>query len=87
MHMTMLLNRSDGRLDELALIGSEPFSMQWTNELRRNIGLHPSCAQLVSDFGIPVTRFRSGAITSSDLDRIKFGGARLLFDPEPLLFD
>jgi hypothetical protein len=177
MHMTMLLNRSDGRLDELALIGSEPFSMQWTNELRRNVGLHPSCAQLVSDFGIPVTRtnngsparkkdefanadaekwfafrrllekrevilpvdgellkqlssrrlqydakariqlepkelmrarglpspdradavigaavqglpgFRSGAITSSDLDRIKFGGARLLFDPEPLLFD
>jgi hypothetical protein len=31
--------------------------------------------------------FGSGAITSSDLNRIKFCGARLLFDPEPLLFD
>jgi len=31
--------------------------------------------------------FGSGAITAADLDRIKFGGARLLFDPEPLLFD
>src|SRR5258705_13655845 len=44
--MTMLLNRSDGRPDELALIRSEPISMQWTNELRRNIGLHPSCKLL-----------------------------------------
>ena len=31
--------------------------------------------------------FGSGAITAADLDRIKFGGPRLLFDPEPLLFD
>jgi hypothetical protein len=31
--------------------------------------------------------FGSGAITLADLDRIKFGGVRLLFDPEPLLFD
>ena len=31
--------------------------------------------------------FVSGAITASDLDGIKFGGARLLFDPEPLVFD
>ena len=46
MQMTMLLNRSDGRPDELALIRSEPISMQWTNELRRNIGLHPSCKLL-----------------------------------------
>jgi hypothetical protein len=30
----------------------------------------------------------SGIIAiAADLDRIKFGGARLLFDPEPLLFD
>jgi DNA-directed RNA polymerase specialized sigma24 family protein len=44
--MTTLLNRIDGRPDELALIQSEPISMQWTNELRRNIGLHPSCKLL-----------------------------------------
>jgi hypothetical protein len=31
--------------------------------------------------------FGSGAITLADLDRIKFGGPRLLFDPEPFLFD
>jgi hypothetical protein len=41
--MTTLLNRTDGRPDELTLIRSEPISMQWTNELRRNVGLHPSC--------------------------------------------
>jgi DNA-directed RNA polymerase specialized sigma24 family protein len=46
MQKTMLLNRSDGRPDELALIRAEPISMQWTNELRRNIGLHPSCKLL-----------------------------------------
>jgi DNA-directed RNA polymerase specialized sigma24 family protein len=44
--MTTLLNRTDGRTDELALIRSEPISMQWTNELRKNIGLHPSCKLL-----------------------------------------
>ncbi len=41
--MTTLLNRTDDRTDELVLIRSEPISMQWTNELRRSIGLHPSC--------------------------------------------
>jgi hypothetical protein len=46
MQMTTLLNQTDGRPDELALIRSEPISMQWTNELRRNIGLHPSCKLL-----------------------------------------
>src|SRR5260370_41397808 len=46
MQMTTLLNRTDGRPDELALIRSEPISMQWTNELRTNIGLHPSCKLL-----------------------------------------
>jgi DNA-directed RNA polymerase specialized sigma24 family protein len=46
MQMTTLLNRIDGRPDELTLIQSEPISMQWTNELRRNIGLHPSCKLL-----------------------------------------
>jgi len=44
--MTTLLNLIDGRPDELALIRSEPILMQWTNELRRNIGLHPSCKLL-----------------------------------------
>jgi DNA-directed RNA polymerase specialized sigma24 family protein len=33
-------------LDELVLIESEPISMQWTNELRKNVGLHPSCKLL-----------------------------------------
>jgi hypothetical protein len=46
MQMTKLLNRTDGRPDELTLIRSEPISMQWTNELRRNIGLNPSCKLL-----------------------------------------
>jgi DNA-directed RNA polymerase specialized sigma24 family protein len=43
MQMTTLLNRINGRPDELALIQSEPISMRWTNELRRNISLYPSC--------------------------------------------
>ena len=46
MQMTTLLNPIDRRSDELALIQSEPISMQWTNELRRNIGLHPNCKVL-----------------------------------------
>jgi hypothetical protein len=46
MQMTTLLNRTDGRPDELALIRSEPISMQWTNELRRTIGIYPSCKLL-----------------------------------------
>jgi len=33
-------------LDELVLIGSESISMQWTNELRKNVGLYPSCILL-----------------------------------------
>ena len=45
MQVTTLLNQTDGRPDELALI-PEPISMQWTNELRRNIGLHPRCKLL-----------------------------------------
>ena len=46
MQMTTLLNRTDGRPDELALIQSEPIATQWTNELQRNIGLNPSCKLL-----------------------------------------
>ena len=45
MQMT-LLNRTDGRSNELALIRSEPISMQWADELRRNAGVHPSCKLL-----------------------------------------
>ena len=44
--MTTLLNRTYDTFDELALIGSEPISMQWTKELRRSIGLHPGCKLL-----------------------------------------
>src|SRR5271157_3131477 len=46
MQMTTLLNRTDRRLDELAFIQSEPISRQWTHELRRSVGLHPSCKLL-----------------------------------------
>jgi len=46
MQMTTLLNPIDRRSDELALIQSEPISIQWTHELRKNIGLHPSCKLL-----------------------------------------
>jgi hypothetical protein len=34
---------SDSRPHEIGLIQSEVISMQWTNELRRNIDLHPNC--------------------------------------------
>jgi DNA-binding NarL/FixJ family response regulator len=40
------LNRTYDTLDEMALIRSEPISMQWTKELRRSIGLHPGCKLL-----------------------------------------
>ena len=47
MQTTSPLNRTDGRPDELTLIQSESISMQWTNELRRNIHLHPRCNLLL----------------------------------------
>jgi DNA-directed RNA polymerase specialized sigma24 family protein len=46
MQMTTFLNPIDSRSDELSLIQSEPISMEWTNELRRSIDLHPSCKLL-----------------------------------------
>jgi hypothetical protein len=52
MQMTTLLNRTDRGPDELALIQSEPISMQWSNELRRNIALHPSCKVLRELFSL-----------------------------------
>src|SRR5580704_13180608 len=44
--MTTLLNGTYDTPDELALIRSEPISMQWTKELRKSIGLHPGCKLL-----------------------------------------
>jgi DNA-directed RNA polymerase specialized sigma24 family protein len=44
--MTLLLNRTDGRPDEIALIRTEPISRQWTEELRKNVRLHPNCSLL-----------------------------------------
>jgi DNA-directed RNA polymerase specialized sigma subunit len=46
MQMTTLPNGIDGGLDEIALIQSQPIAVQWTNELRRIIGIHPSCKLL-----------------------------------------
>ena len=46
MHTTTQLNRMDVTPDEIALIPSEPISNQWTSELRKIIGLHPSCKLL-----------------------------------------
>src|SRR6516165_11680344 len=46
MQMTTLLNGIDGRPDEIALIQSQPIAIQWTNELRRIIGIHPGCKLL-----------------------------------------
>jgi len=44
--MTTLLNGIDGGPDEIALIQSRPIAVQWTDELRRIIGIHPSCKLL-----------------------------------------
>ena len=41
--MTALVNRTDEVPDELALIQSERISTQWTNELRKNIRVYPTC--------------------------------------------
>jgi hypothetical protein len=37
------VNRTDEVPDELALIQSERISTQWTNELRKNIRVYPTC--------------------------------------------
>jgi DNA-directed RNA polymerase specialized sigma24 family protein len=46
MQTSTLLNRMESRPDELALIRSEPISIQWSNELRKNVRLHPGCKLL-----------------------------------------
>ena len=43
MQMITLLNQIGNGLGEVALIRSQPVSMEWTNELRKSIGLHPGC--------------------------------------------
>jgi hypothetical protein len=43
---TLLLNRPESKQDEIAPIQLEPISMQWTDDLRRNIHLHPGCKLL-----------------------------------------
>ena len=50
--MTSLLNRTNGRPDDLARIRTEPISMQWTEELRRNVRLHPNCTLLKELLGL-----------------------------------
>jgi hypothetical protein len=40
---TALVNRTYEVPDELALIQSERISTQWTNELRKNIRVYPTC--------------------------------------------
>src|SRR5271165_5140901 len=54
MPMTTLLIRTVCSRDELALIRSEPISIQWTNELRKNVGLYPSCKLLRELLGLDV---------------------------------
>jgi DNA-directed RNA polymerase specialized sigma24 family protein len=46
MQMTTLLNGPDGGPDEIALIQAQPIAVQSTKELRRIIGIHPSCKLL-----------------------------------------
>jgi DNA-directed RNA polymerase specialized sigma24 family protein len=46
MQITTLLNRIDDRPVDTALIQTKPIAMQWTEELRRIIGTHPSCKLL-----------------------------------------
>src|SRR5260370_1474767 len=46
MDMSAFINRKEEITDELVLIRSEQISMQWTKELRRSIGFHPSCKLL-----------------------------------------
>ena len=43
MRKTAPVNRTDEVPDELALIQSERISTQWTNELRKNIRVYPTC--------------------------------------------
>src|SRR5215469_1474604 len=44
--MTTILNRIDGRADEIAFIKSQPIASRWTDELRRISEIHPNCKLL-----------------------------------------
>jgi len=51
---TALVNRTDEVPDELALIQSERISTQWTNELRKNIRVYPTCKMLKAILSLDV---------------------------------
>ena len=51
---TALVNRTDEVPDELALIQSDRISTQWTNELRKNIRVYPTCNILKAIFSLDV---------------------------------
>jgi DNA-directed RNA polymerase specialized sigma24 family protein len=43
MRKSAVVNRTDGRAAEVALVEPECISTRWTNELRRNIRVYPTC--------------------------------------------
>ena len=43
MRKSAVVNRTDGRPAEVALVEPERIATQWTNELRRNIRVYPTC--------------------------------------------
>ena len=50
--MTTLLNRIDGRPDEIALIQSQPIAIRWTDELRKISEINPNCKLLRELLGL-----------------------------------
>jgi DNA-directed RNA polymerase specialized sigma24 family protein len=43
MRKSAVVNRTDGRAAEVALVEPESIATQWSNELRRNIRVYPTC--------------------------------------------
>ena len=43
MRKSAVVNRTDGRPAKVALVEPERIATQWTNELRRNIRVYPTC--------------------------------------------
>ena len=58
--MITLLNRIDGRPDEIALIQSQPIVIRWTDELRKISEINPNCKLLKELLGLDLCtpRFR-----------------------------
>ena len=55
--MTTLLNRIDGRPEEIALIPPQPIAIRWTDELRKISEINPNCKLLRELLGLdPSTR-------------------------------